>query len=120
MWFINYFADAPCPGNLFGIFPTWYSYLPSTPDANPNHYCTPQLNSLDSIWLIVAAVIEILLRVAAIAAVGVIVYAGIMYTTSQGSPETTAKAKSTIINALIGLAFSVIAATLVAFIAGSF
>jgi hypothetical protein len=120
MRLLNIFASSgpPCSGSFFGIFPTWYEYLPSQNDYNG--HCQPQLASLTDIWLILAAIIEILLRVAAIAAVAMVIYGGIQYTTSQGSPEATAKAKSTIINALIGLAFATIAATLVAFLAGSF
>jgi len=120
MWLLNLFAASgpPCPGSFFGILPTWYSYLPSQTDTFG--HCTPQILGLDDIWLIVAAIIEILLRIAAIAAVAMVIYGGIQYTTSQGSPEATSKAKSTIINALIGLALSVIAASLVAFLAGSF
>src|ERR1035438_6852916 len=98
MWLINFFGSGnpPCHGGLlFGIFPTWYEYLPGKKDFY--HHCFPQITSLTDIWLIVAALIEILLRVAAIAAVAMVIYGGIQYTTSQGSPEATAKAKSTII-----------------------
>jgi len=68
----------------------------------------------------VAAIIEILLRVAAIAAFAMIVYAGIQLITSQGNPDSAAKARGTLLNAIIGLVIAVLAATLVAFIAGQF
>ena len=93
-------------------FPTWYEYL-----NHPNGH--PQLQGLTDIWLIVAAVIEILLRVAAIVAVIFIIYGGFSYTTSQGDPEGTGRAKSTLVNSLIGLAVAVTAAAVVAFIAKS-
>ncbi len=105
---------AACKGDFFG-FPTWYTYLQVT--APPD--CAPQIQSLSDTWLIVAAIIEILLRVAAIVAVVFIIYAGFSYTTSQGDPEGTSKAKSTLVNALIGLAIAVMAAVIVSFIAKS-
>ena len=71
-----HFAGPHCPGGSFLGFPPWFRYLPgSTTGAT----CSPQLTSLNDVWLIVAAVIEILLRVAALAAVGIIIYAGIEY-----------------------------------------
>lgn len=103
-------------GGLFG-FPTWYRYLSGTRD--PQNICIPVLDSLSSIWLILAAVIEILLRLSALAAVAIIIYSGILYTISQGEPEKTAKAKSSLVNALIGLAISVMAAFIVSFISRS-
>ena len=102
---------AACNTDFFG-FPTWYKYL-----NHPN--CQPQISSLSDIWLIVAAIIEIALRVAAIVAVIFIIYAGFSYTTSQGDPDGTSKAKGALINALIGLAISVTAAAIVSFIAKS-
>jgi FtsH-binding integral membrane protein len=102
---------AACHTDFFG-FPTWYKYL-----DHPN--CIPAIHGLSDIWLIVAAIIEIVLRVAAIAAVVFIIYGGFTYTTSQGDPEGTAKAKSTLVNALIGLAVAVMAAAIVSFIAKS-
>ena len=103
-----------CNGG-FLIFPPWYKYL------NVSDYpaCVPAVTHLTDIWLIVAAIIEILLRVAAIVAVVFIIYAGFSYTTSQGDPEGTGRAKSTLVNALIGLAIAVSAAAIVSFIANS-
>lgn len=102
---------AACHTDFFG-FPTWYKYL----DLQS---CQPQIHSITDIWLIVAAIIEICLRVAAIVAVVFIIYGGFNYTTSQGDPEGTAKAKSTLVNALVGLALAVTAAAIVSFIAKS-
>jgi len=107
-----------CSGGGFLGLPTWYQYLQGTTDMTTN-LCTPQINSLSDIWLIVAAVIEILLRVAAIVSVVFVIYGGFNYVTSQGEPEKTAHARSTIISALIGLVVAVMAAIIVSFIAGS-
>jgi len=119
----------PCDlssGN-FLHFPTWYSYLQGqfiykdVQDPSKGLICdqAPHLSHLTDVWLVVAAIIEILLRVAAIAAVAFVVYAGIQYATSQGSPEKTGQAKSTLVNAVIGLAIAIMAAAIISFIAGS-
>lgn len=106
-------------------FPTWYEYLPgmqvlsNASDPNSAVVCTPQLTSLNDVWLIAAAVIEILLRVAAIVAVGFVIYGGVQYITSQGEPDKTSRALQTIISAFVGLAISVLAAVTIGFIARS-
>ena len=118
---LSIFANTSCNFNndsSFLGFPTWYHYLPGVVDATTGK-CAPQLGSLSDIWLILAAVIEILLRVAALAAVVMVIYGGVKYITSQGEPEATANARGTIINALIGLLLAVMAAAFVSFIAGS-
>ncbi len=105
------------PGSSnFLAFPTWYEYLPG--NVTPTG-CQPSLSSITDIWLIVAAVIDILLRIGAIVAVGMVIYGGIMYTISSGNPENVNKAKTIIINSLIGLAISITATAVITFIAGS-
>ncbi|MGH7240780.1 MAG: hypothetical protein ACREGB_00610 [Candidatus Saccharimonadales bacterium] len=104
------FAAAHC--SHFFAMPTWYEYLPGT--------CSdPSINTLTDIWLIVAAFVEILLRIAGLAAVAFVIFGGFQYLTSQAEPDKVTKARQTIINALVGLAISIMAAVLVNFIAGS-
>ena len=111
------FAGPSCPSNGFLNFPTWYKYLPSVDGSDP---CAAKISGLSDVWLIVAAVIEILLRIAAIAAIVFVVWGGVQFITSQGQPEKTAQARKTIINALGGLVLAVSAAALITFIAGRF
>lgn len=106
-----------CTEGNFLSFPTWYHYLPASVSATGT--CSPQLNNLSDVWLIGAAVLEIMLRIAAIAAVAYIIYGGVTYTLSQGDPDKTKKAKGTIVNGLGGLAVAVSATAAVTFIAGS-
>jgi len=102
----------------FGVgflnFPTWYEFLPV------NSTNSPEFTGINDVWLIVAAIIDILLRIAAIIAIVVVIYGGIEFITSSGEPEKAAAARSRIINALIGLVIAVTAATMVAFIASRF
>jgi type IV secretion system pilin len=116
-------------GSLFLGMPTWYTFLPgiasyapgfNSTDKNPALVCSPSITNLSDIWLIVAAVIEMLLRIAALAAIAFVIVGAVKYVTSQGEPEKTSKARSTIISALVGLAIAVVAAALVTFVAGQF
>jgi len=117
------FADIPCsanpsnPADFFNI-PTWYEYLRFTCDANGKHI--PLVVSINAVWLIVAALINILLRIAAVVAIGFVIYGGVQYITSRGNPEKAAQARTTIISALIGLVLSTAAAALVTYIAHQF
>ena len=97
----------------FLAFPTWYEYL----CLNPNGH--PTISNINDVWLIVAAIIDILLRIGAILAVIFIIYGGIRYITSQGNPEQTNGAKNTIISAVIGLIITIVASVVVGFIAGA-
>ncbi len=123
-------AGCKLGGGSFLGFPHWYQYLPgqyvpavksaSTGTVLSNAYCMPRISSIGDIWLIAAAVIDILLRVGALAAVGFIIYGGIQFVIAQGEPEKANQARKTIINALTGLVISIAAATIVTFVAGSF
>lgn len=115
---------APCqPGGSFLGLPTWYKYLEGQQvedDATGASNCQPMLQGANDIWKVVAAVLEMLLRVASLVAIGFVVYGGVTYIISQGSPDKTKEALKTIISALVGLLISIIAAAVVGFIAGRF
>lgn len=120
----------PAGNSSFLSFPHWYKYLYGVTAATPGSdlrnglgsagtICSPSIQNINDVWLIAAAVIEILLRVAALVAVLMVIYGAITYTTSQGVPEKTSNAKDTITNALVGLAIAIMSAAIVSFIAGS-
>jgi len=110
-------ANLPCKGGNFLFFPPWYKYLPGNID--PNGLCTPQITSLSDIWLVVAAGIEIMLRLASLVAIGFIIFGGFTYITSQAEPANVEKARKTIINALVGLTIALLATAVINFLAGS-
>jgi len=117
--FFQHFAPAcDLGGGSFLGFPHWYEFLPGVTDSN--HVCIPKISAIGDIWLIVAAIVDILLRVGALAAVGFIIYGGIQFVTAQGEPDKATQARKTIVNALAGLVISIAAATVVTFVAGSF
>jgi hypothetical protein len=90
------------------------------PNTNEASTCQIKIKGLSDIWKIVAALIEALLRIASLVAIGFVVFGGITYTTSQGAPDKTKAALSTIISALVGLTITIIASATVGFIAGRF
>jgi ABC-type Fe3+ transport system permease subunit len=104
--------------------PTWHKYLDKTPVTDLKTgvvtACTPVIKHINDIWLIVAAILDLMLRLAALAAIAMVVYGGVQYIMSQDEPDKTKQARSTIINALIGLVIAVAATTLITFIAGRF
>ena len=113
---ITSFAATNCKPTFFGLVP-WYQYL--TLDGNCNITSVTNSNVISShspLLLIVLAIVDDLIRIAALVAVGYIIYGGITYIISQGSPDQTKKAQSTVINALIGLVLAVTAASIVSFI----
>ena len=74
------------------------------------------LGSSSDMPLILLAVVDDLLRIAGIVAVGFVIYGAFQFIASQGNPEGTAKAQSTVINALLGLAVAIAAITFVSFL----
>ena len=108
-------------GTFFG-FPKWFKYLKGedAPTVDGESVCRPTLRTPNDLWLVVAAVFEMLLQLAGIAAVAFVIWGGITYITGRGQPDKIAQARDTIINAVTGLIITVMAARIVGFIAGRF
>jgi len=120
------YACSPAAGNCTGTcaphkFLTlvpWYQYLDLSEGAecNVNFTLLPDGGKPSSIPLVLLAVLEDMVRIAGLVAVVFVIWGGVRYITSEGTPDGTKQAKSTIMNALIGLAIAVIATSAVAFI----
>ena len=113
-------SGADCAkGNFFGLRP-WYHYLQveDTTSCNIIFDSGKLLTPEGPIMLILLAVVDDLLRIAGLVAVGFVIYGGYKYITSQGSPDQTADAQKTILNAVIGLVIAIIAVALVSFLGG--
>lgn len=129
-----------CRPSFLG-FPAWYAYLDVGPETiedsegnavvvDPCAIIGPTETIEDSrgntqenlnmpliVGYVAVAVVEILLRVSVIAALGFVMYGGFRYITSQGEPEATKSARQTIQNALIGMVIALIATGIVTFVA---
>lgn len=97
-------ASAACTERLL-TFPAWYKGLvdgscvvknPADVGGVPAFLAKIGLN-----------VIEFMLQLVGYLAVGFIIYGGFKYLTGAGAPEDIAKAKKTILNAVIGLVISI-------------
>ncbi len=111
---LTYFAAA-CQAKGIDWIPTWYKYLDSRTDdtgkCSLDGFVVP-----DDIGKVLLAIVEIILRVGALVAVGFVVYGGFQYILSQGEPDRTKNARTTIINALIGLVIATFATIIVNFV----
>lgn len=103
--------------NSFFGFPTWWEYL--NVEKDPLRKCVPVFNFPGDTWAIGLAVIDILLRLAGIAAVISIIIAGIGYIMAAGSSDKVTAARKRIVNSLIGLAIVLVASAAVSFIGNS-
>lgn len=104
---------APSGLGIFTTFPTWHKYLETSapPSCEIEDFQVPE-----DIWKIGLAVVEMVLRIAGIVATVFVIYAGFKYVMSRGNPQEAAKARQTIIDAVIGVAISSVATVLVAFL----
>lgn len=113
-------AGGSCSSDVKGIgsgagsfvFVPWYKYL-DCKDGAPD---TSGMKIVDVVTRVAVAIIELLIRLAGLVAVGFILYGSIQYITSQGEPEGLNHAKSTIANALIGLIIVVLAVSIIQFL----
>jgi cbb3-type cytochrome oxidase subunit 3 len=107
-------GDNCAPDGIGGFaFPTWHKYLEtSAPPA-----C--EIESFEipgDVWKVGLAVVEMVLRIAGLVAMIFVIYAGFKYVLSRGNPSEAAKARQTIIDAVIGIGIASIATVLVGFL----
>lgn len=105
-------SDA-CSNDTFLGFPTWYKYLDLDAECNIVNF---DLLSGDA-WLVGAAILEILLRIAALVAFFMVIYGGIRIITSTGSPDSVAQGRKAVANAIVGFAVAISATTVVSYLA---
>lgn len=116
----NVYASSHCSGGSFLGLPTWYEYLPPL-DSDCSVQVYKDAGNVDigaTVGAVLLAVTEILLWVAGVVALGFVVYGGIQYTMSQGSPDKLQASHQTILNGVIGLVIAVFAVAIVNLVAG--
>lgn len=102
-----------CQNKFLGI-PLWYQYL----DLDAECTVVPPKEEGWLVILIMLGVFDIVLYIAGFAAVIFVIWGGFKYLTSNGEPQRAASARTTLLNALVGLAIALIASRIVGFIAG--
>lgn len=100
---------------FFGLKP-WYHYLNTDAACNVTSFQVLTPTGQSDILLVALALVDDLLRIAGMVAIGFVIYGGIQYVTSQGAPDATQKAQSTIQNALLGLVIALLAIVFVSFL----
>lgn len=118
--FVTYFAAGcnPEPKMLKQI-PTWYKYLDGEKIGGR---CAPKFEAdkiATELPKLLLGIFDIVLFIGGIVAVVFILYGGFQYLIGQGEPERTKNARSTIINALIGLVITISASAVVQLIGGN-
>ena len=127
---------AQCANGFFGLVP-WYQYMNAEFSASPGtasadadpcdikcfNFFTRDKNDPNDCgqWRsdvpgVLLAIVDDLLRIAGLVAVAFVLVGAFQLVTSQGNAEQTAKARSTIINALLGVAIAIVAVAFVSFI----
>lgn len=115
-FFTHFAARNGCdPPDFFGLKP-WYEYLDTNSDCTIRSFNVLGGPGGSDFILVALALLDNLLRIAGFIAIGYVIYGGILYVTSQGSPDQTGKAQNTILNALIGLVIAVISVAFVTFV----
>jgi hypothetical protein len=107
---------------FFSLIP-WYHYLPPDRFNDPDRNCGiskfnlfPSNDQPSDFGYVMLAVIDDLLRIAALVAIGFVIYGAIRYITSEGNSEGATQARDTITNALVGLVVALVAITFVSFL----
>jgi TRAP-type C4-dicarboxylate transport system permease small subunit len=113
---VQYFA-LTCSNktSLFGI-PSWYSYLDLQVNSVTNTCDIVNFSVPGSFINVGLAILDMALHLAALVAVGFVIYGGFMLVTSRGEPDKAAQARQAIINALVGLVITLIAVGVVGFL----
>ncbi|MEX2006679.1 MAG: pilin [Candidatus Saccharimonadales bacterium] len=109
---------AACDTKAFlGFLPHWWEYL-KTEETKLG--CQINFTPPGDLWLVGLAILDMLLRLAGLAAVISIMVAGAQYIFAGGNPEKAASARKRIYNSLIGLAIALIATVVVVYIGRRF
>lgn len=111
-------AAAACNDRLL-TFPAWFRGL-TTGNCDIKSPTSVDGGIAAFIWKIVLNIIEFMLQLVGYISVGYIIAGGFRYITSAGSPDGTAKARKTIMNAVIGLVISIFSVAIVNVVVGSF
>lgn len=96
-----------CESESFFGFPTWYKGLVKKDTCtiqSPRDLGGDQSTQMSRyIWTIALNILEIVLRILGIVAIGMIIYGGFLYMTSAGVPDKAASGMKTIVSASIGI-----------------
>src|SRR5688572_9922196 len=93
---LTIFAAVCDPNKVFFGLPVWYKYLMPDKFSTACEF-TDNFKFPDDLGLIALAGADIVLRLAALVAVGYVVYGGLQFITAQGESDKVKKARETVI-----------------------
>ncbi len=117
-----------CTVSFFELKP-WYNYMSDELYGSGPHACSVKCFNIfprtvpndcgqtrSDIPGMLLAIVDDLLRIAGLVAIGFIIVSSFQFITSRGNADQTARARSTLINAVAGLGIAAIATAFVGFI----
>lgn len=113
----SYASPSPCPRNgSFLSFPDWNRGLQCEGSGDSLHVVMNDIPTF--VWTVALNALDILLRIAGILAVVLLIVNGYQYLMSAGAPEKISKAKTGLLQAIVGLAIALLASTIIYYIVG--
>lgn len=115
-------AAAKCEDTYFLTIPAWYNGLitaDKSGNCNISQPGTGEAGLNQFIWKIVLNITEIMLHLVGYLTAGFIIYGGFRYMLAAGSADGMSKAKTTIVNAVIGLTLSILSIAIVKIVSGA-
>lgn len=109
-------AAAACNDHLL-TFPAWYRGIQNTDCSIKNPNNAGGISKF--IWSIILNIIEMMLQLVGYVSVAFIMVGGFKFLTGTGTPDTVVKARTTILNAVIGLVLSIFSVAIVNAVAGT-
>jgi hypothetical protein len=113
-------STSACTEKAFLAYPTWYRGLRCKKNNGVEHVVIGRGEDKipKTIWTVVLNVLDILIQTAGILAVVFLMYNGFQYLTSGGSADKISKAKTGMLQSVVGLTIAVLASVIISFIVG--
>ena len=110
----NVYADkCDADDSNFLSFPTWYRNL----ECDSEGHVDLEGEEIGHVVIIVALnIVDIVLRLLSIVAIGFIICGGFQYLIARGEPANMAKGKATITHAVVGLIIGIASSAIVGFV----
>jgi hypothetical protein len=110
-------AGNPGDSGILG-FPNWHRGLECDGDKASGTYHVVMTDIPKTVWTVVLNAVDMLLRVVGILAVVMILVSAFRYLTNGGSEEKIRSAKTSLLQAIVGLVIALLASTIVGFVVG--
>lgn len=102
-------------------YPSWYNGLEGCADATKATAGAdqPKLEKINDLWIIALNIVQWLIVTAGYVALVMIIWGGFQYIIAQGEPAKIESAKSSLLNAVIGLVIALSAVMIIRTIQGA-